>query len=155
MDTGKKWPVFLATGFYVGRIPVAPGTFGTLWGIPLAWVVWQAWVFSWPLALILVAGFAVVSVPIADKAAKAMNAKDPGSIVIDEVAGYLVTMLAVPFSIKAAIAGFVLFRLFDILKPPPVSTLDKGLSGGLGIVADDLAAGIYAQVVLRIFLHYF
>ena len=139
----------------MGRIPAAPGTFGTLLGIPLAWVMWQAWDLAWPLALFLVAGFIVAAVPIADKAAKAMGAKDPGSIVIDEVAGYLVTLLAVPFSWKAAMAGFVLFRIFDIFKPPPVSTLDKGLSGGLGIVADDIAAGVYAQVVLRIFLYYF
>ncbi|WP_028314730.1 phosphatidylglycerophosphatase A family protein [Desulfatibacillum aliphaticivorans] len=155
MDTGKKWPVTLATGFYVGLIPKGPGTFGTLWGIPLAWIMWQVWQWQWLAAAVLAAAFIAVSVPIADKAAKAMGAKDPGAIVIDEIAGYMVTLFAVPFSFKAAVAGFILFRIFDIFKPPPVSTLDENLSGGLGIVADDLAAGVYAHILLRIFLHYF
>ena len=148
----RTWSVFLATGCGIGLVPWAPGTFGTLWGIPFAYALSHA---PWPVALACAVVFAAAAMVIAGRAEAAMGKKDPGSIVIDEVAGYVVTMLAVPFSFKAACAGFVLFRIMDILKPPPVRNLDRGLSGGKGIVADDLAAGVLANIALRLFLHFF
>ncbi len=152
---GQNLSVFVATGCRVGMIPIAPGTFGTLWGLPLAWGMSQVFAQSWVAAVLVALAFIVLSVWSSDVASQALGSKDPGSVVIDEVAGYMVTLFAIPFSWKAALAGFVFFRIFDILKPVPVSTLDKKVKGGLGIVADDLMAGIYAHVALRIFLHYF
>lgn len=152
MDFPRTWSVFLATGCWVGKVPWAPGTFGTLWGIPLAFALSG---LPWPGALACIAGFSLAAVWIAGRAEAQMGREDPGSIVIDEVAGYLVTMFAVPFSLESAVAGFVFFRVMDIAKPPPVRTIDRGLSGGKGIVADDLAAGVYANILLRVFLHFF
>ncbi len=150
-----KLSIFFATGFYVGKIPAAPGTFGTLVGVPLAYLVSLLHQFSWSLTILVLTAFCVFSVWVSDKASIAMGQKDPGCIVIDEIAGYLITMFALPFSFMTAVAGFVFFRIFDIAKPPPVGTLDRRVPGGLGIVLDDLAAGFYAALALRIFLHYF
>ena len=155
MNLREKWPEFVATGWFLGKAPIAPGTFGTLLGIPIAYLVWLLFDYYWPAAVLFVAGFIIFAIWTAGRAEAAIGGKDPGSIVIDEVAGYLITLFALPFSIKAAIAGFFLFRLFDILKPFPAGTLDRRVSGGTGIVADDLAAGIYAHIALRIFLYYF
>ena len=86
---------------------------------------------------------------IAGEAEKMLGKKDPGCIVIDEIAGMAVTLLAIPFTLQNAIAGFLLFRFFDVLKPPPIRTIDKKVHGGVGIVLDDVIAGVFANLVLR------
>jgi len=103
------------------------------------------------MAALLIIGLAVW---IADVAAKTLKRKDPGCIVIDEIAGMVVTLIGLPFNLTTAVTGFILFRILDILKPYPIRILDKRVSGGLGIVADDVAAGIFANALMRILLFF-
>ena len=96
--------------------------------------------------------FILLAIWISGAAAKTLKRKDPGCIVIDEIAGMVVTFIGLPFTLTTAVLGFILFRILDILKPFPISTIDQRLSGGLGIVADDVVAGIFANVIVRILL---
>jgi len=141
-----RWILFWATGCGTGKIPVAPGTFGSLIGLFLAWCVsgWHA-----GLLAALTLAFSGLAVWLAHEAERIMDTKDPGAIVIDEVAGMLVACLGLSLTPAAAVILFFLFRLFDILKPFPVGWLDRHLTGGIGIVADDLAAGILANLIYR------
>jgi phosphatidylglycerophosphatase A len=95
----------------------------------------------------------LLGIPAATRVARASAKKDPSFVVIDEVAGQLISLIAVPLSWKTFLAGFILFRVFDILKPPPVRQLER-LPEGTGIVLDDVAAGIYALVVMQLLLHW-
>ena len=142
--------VFLATGFYVGRIPFAPGTFGSLIGLVFAFALAS---FNLGLALFCVLTFIFFSVWIAHEAERILKQKDPGCIVIDEIIGMAVTLLGMPFNLKTVLLGFVFFRFFDILKPPPIRTVEKRLAGGVGVVADDVIAGILANFIVRIILN--
>ena len=142
-----KAVMFLATGAYVGRIPFASGTFGSLVGLP---IVYLLSLVDWRLAAILTAVLILFSVRVADLAEKQLKAKDPGCIVIDEIAGMCVAMLAIPLTLTTGIAGFFLFRIFDIIKPPPARQMETILNGGWGVVMDDVVAGIMANIVLRI-----
>lgn len=137
----------LATGCYLGRIPFAPGTWGSLLGIPLAYGLS---LLPWSLSIPVFVLFVVAAVGIAHLAERQLGQKDPGSIVIDEVAGQCLALMFIPLTAFTCIAAFLLFRLFDIAKPPPARYLEKRFSGGLGIVLDDLAAGIMAHIVLRV-----
>jgi len=139
----------LATGFYVGKIPLAPGTFGSLIGLPFCYLLTGIRLTAAIIAGLLLIGFAIW---ISDAAERAIKHKDPGCIVVDEIAGMVVTLIGLPFNATTVAAGFVLFRVLDILKPFPIRFLDKRLSGGLGIVADDVAAGIFANIILRLLL---
>lgn len=146
MALNEKTIRFLAAGGYAGRAPFAPGTFGALVGLPLSFLL------SFPpfsLGFLVILAFILFAIWIADQAEKIEGKKDPGWIVIDEIAGILVTMAAAPFTLKNALLGFLIFRGFDIVKPFPVGYLDKNFSGGPGIVIDDVAAGIMANIVLR------
>ena len=96
----------------------------------------------------------VFAIWIADEAEKILKQKDPGCIVIDEIAGYVVTMVSIPLSIYTIIAGFILFRFFDIIKPFPVKYFEKKFKGGPGIVLDDLVAGLLSAFVLKIFIKF-
>ena len=96
--------------------------------------------------------FIALAIWISGAAAKTLQRRDPGCIVIDEIAGMVVTFIGLPFTLTTAVLGFILFRLLDILKPFPIRTLDQRLSGGLGIVADDVVAGIFANTIVRILL---
>ncbi len=140
----------IATFFYVGLIPVAPGTFGTLAAIPLFWIISGLSVYIYLLITLIVIG---VSVWAATETEKIYKKRDPGQIVADEVAGYLVTMILIPATATNIVIGFFLFRLFDILKPPPVRRLEK-LPRGWGVVIDDVAAGVYACVCMHLILMY-
>ena len=142
-----KAVMFLATGAYVGRIPFASGTFGSLVGLP---IVYLLSLVDWRLAAILTAVLILFSVRVADLAEKQLKAKDPCCIVIDEIAGMCVAMLAIPLTLTTGIAGFFLFRIFDIIKPPPARQMETILNGGWGVVMDDVVAGIMANIVLRI-----
>ena len=137
----------LATFFYVGKIPRAPGTFGTLATIPLWYIL------SHNLAPIsyMMAVFALViaSMVVCEFYERQVGTHDNSEVVIDEVVGFLITMTWVPENWKSVVVGFVLFRLLDIAKPFPISHLDKKVKGGVGVVIDDVAAGIIASLILQ------
>jgi phosphatidylglycerophosphatase A len=143
--------VFLATSCYVGYIPLAPGTFGSLMGIPLLWLVSK---LAFPFSVLAIFFFIVLSFWIGGEAEKIFNQKDSPCIVIDEVAGMLVTFAMIAWSMQNLLIGFILFRVFDIAKPFPIPLIEKNLKGGFGVVMDDIVAGMYANVVLRLFLFF-
>jgi phosphatidylglycerophosphatase A len=144
-----KNPVhFLALGFGSGLATKAPGTFGTLAALPLVWVC--SYFLSLNMYVILTLIFSVVGIWLCGRTAHDMQVHDDSSIVWDEVVGMLITMIAVPLSWQTLLVGFVLFRLFDIVKPWPISYLDKHVHGGFGIMADDVLAGVFALSSLHI-----
>ncbi|PLY05474.1 MAG: phosphatidylglycerophosphatase A [Desulfuromonas sp.] len=145
----KHFILFLSSNAGLGYAPVASGTFGTLAGIPCYFLLAS---LPWPLWLLTFAALLFLSFWVADAAGKHYGVVDDGRIVIDELLGYLVTVALLPFSWTAAIAGFFLFRLFDITKPPPARWFDRELKNGFGVVLDDVAAGIYAAIALRLLL---
>lgn len=139
---------FLAFGFGAGLSPKAPGTAGTVVAVFLYLAIVQfLWLYSY---LALVVGAFVIGVYLCGKTAQDMGEHDHGGIVWDEFVGYWVTMFMVPVTWYWVIAGFALFRLFDILKPFPIGWLDKKVHGGLGIMLDDVVAGLYALIVLQV-----
>lgn len=142
---------FLAIGFGSGLMPKAPGTFGTLAAIPvyLMLIQFDLWVFIGVTCLVSILG-----IYICNYTSKALGVHDHSGIVIDEIAGYLITMIAVPFDWKWIIAGFILFRFFDILKPWPISWLDKKVGGGFGIMIDDVLAGLFSLLCLHLIINY-
>ena len=142
---------FLALGFGSGLMPKAPGTFGTLAAIPvyIALSQLELWLFIGITAVISLLG-----ILICDYTSKALGVHDHSGIVIDEIAGYLITMIAVPFNWKWMLIGFLLFRFFDILKPWPISWLDKKVAGGFGIMIDDVLAGLFSLICLHLIIHF-
>ena len=147
----NRFFLILATGFGVGYSPVAPGTLGTLVAIPIYYFLSE---IPSPLYEITLIGFIFLSVWISEKAEIFFVKKDDQRIVIDEIVGFLITMLWIPKTTRFIIIGFILFRFFDILKPIPIRRLEKGLKGGYGVVLDDVAAGAYANIVLQV-IHLF
>ncbi|WP_027150414.1 phosphatidylglycerophosphatase A family protein [Methylobacter tundripaludum] len=144
--------LFLAFGFGSGLAKKAPGTMGTLAAIPVYWLFAQTNLFVYSLLTLIVT---VAGIPICDIAAKKLDEHDFGGIVWDEIAGYLITMWLVPFSWQAMVLGFILFRFFDILKPWPIKWIDRQVHGGLGIMLDDVLAGVFAGGLLLGFSSYF
>ena len=141
---------FLATFFGIGFIPFAPGTFGTMAAMALYVILPEA-VFARENFIAYITGllvFFLVGILICDKAEKSLG-HDAGSIVIDEVAGYFVAVALLPKTLLIALIAFVLFRLFDIWKPYPISR-SQSLAGGMGIMIDDVLAGIAANLILQI-----
>lgn len=151
MTFKDKAIIFVATGAGLGKIPFAPGTFGTLAGILF---VLALKIINPMYETIYVVLLIVVAIWVSDQAEKIFKKKDPGCIVIDEIAGYVVTMVGISISIHTIIAGFILFRLFDIFKPFPVKYFEKNFKGGPGIVLDDLIAGLLSSFVLRILIKF-
>lgn len=147
MNIRSRIATGIATAGFAKHVPFAPGTFGSLLGLPIYYVMSF---FSLPVVFFGLMGFIVFASWIAGEAEKALGDKDPGCIVIDEIVGMAVTFFALDFSWAAGIAGFVLFRFFDILKPFPIRYLEKRYSGGFGVVIDDVAAGIMSNLILRI-----
>jgi phosphatidylglycerophosphatase A len=139
--------LLLATGFGVGYSPIAPGTLGTLITIPVYFFLSN---IHSPLYEITLVGFFFLSVWISENAETFFGKKDDQRIVIDEMMGFLVTMLWVPKTMRFIIIGFFLFRFFDILKPFPIRRLEKKLKRGYGVVLDDVMAGVYANIVLHL-----
>lgn len=135
---------FLATGFGAGLVPFAPGTAGTLIGVPICLIFLP---FPWVVRLIAVIALLAFSVYAAQQAENIYQKIDDQRIVIDEIIGFQITMLPAEITIINICAGFVLFRIFDILKPFPIRNLQR-LPGGWGIVADDAVAGIYAGMAI-------
>ena len=142
---------FLAFGFGSGLAPVAPGTFGTLVGIPFFFFMASLPLWGY-LSLIL--AFFLFGVWLCDRSSKMLGVHDHGGIVWDEIVGYLVTMIAAPAGWEWVIVGFILFRIFDIFKPWPIAYLDRHVFGGFGIMVDDILAGVYAMLILQL-LSYF
>ena len=149
------WAWVIATFFGAGRLPAAPGTWGSAATVLIWWGMTRWLSAAWqPEAAVGLAAVAVaVGIPAATRVARELGHKDPGCVVIDEVAGQLITLIAVPVSWKTLLAGFILFRAFDTTKPPPVRKMER-LPEGTGIVVDDVGAGIYALIVMQILLHY-
>lgn len=143
----KRPAVFLACGLGSGLIPKAPGTFGTLATIPLFLAMQHLSLLHY---LTLTAAFFVLGIWLSAEAIKVFQRDDPSEVVWDEVVGFLITMIAAPDGWPWLVLGFVLFRIFDIWKPWPVSLADQKLHGGLGIMLDDVIAGVYALMVLQI-----
>jgi phosphatidylglycerophosphatase A len=143
--------VFIASGAYLGFLPVAPGTFGSVLALPLliglARLEWPAGAI---LALIAVA--AAVAVPICGRAGRIWGQTDSARIVLDEVCGMLIAGALLPPTWWTLGLAFLAFRLFDILKPFPASYFDRQVKNGFGVVADDLVAGVYANLVVRMLL---
>jgi phosphatidylglycerophosphatase A len=147
MKFRERAVLFLATGFFVGTVPFAPGTFGTIIGLPVCFLISKLNIF---LAVICALLFIFFAIWVAAAAGKILKKEDPAEIVIDEIAGLIVTFVGLPFTPKTAIAGFVIFRAFDILKPFPIRTFEEKVAGGPGIVLDDVMAGIYGNIILRL-----
>ena len=139
--------MFLATGGYVGHAPFASGTFGSLVGLPIVYGLSKT---SGTVAFVSVIVLVLGAVWVAHHAEKALNAKDPGCIVIDEVMGMFIALTLAPSHPVAWLLGFILFRIFDVFKPFPVSWFDTHLHGGIGIMMDDVMAGIYALICLQL-----
>lgn len=137
--------LFLAFGFGSGLAKKAPGTFGTVAGIPLYLLIAQTDLLVYSLLTLLAT---VVGIWICDVAAKKLGEHDFGGIVWDEIAGLLITMWAVPPTWQNVGLGFVLFRFFDIVKPWPIKWADRKVQGGFGIMLDDVLAGVFAAILL-------
>jgi phosphatidylglycerophosphatase A len=142
----------LSFGFGSGLSPYAPGTAGTLAAIPF-YLLLSA---LNPLAYLLATLFSVIAgVYLCERTSKALGVHDHAAIVWDEFAGFFITMLFAPVSLTTIVLGFCLFRVFDILKPWPASVIDSRIKGGLGVMLDDVVAGIYAMLVLQLYLRVF
>ncbi len=150
----SRWAAPVATLFGLGYIPWAPGTWASLATTIAWWLLTAAVRPNWQSAVaLLLAGFAIgLGIPAATRVARETGQKDPQFVVIDEVAGQFIPFLAIPASWKSLLLGFILFRGFDIVKPPPVRQLER-LREGLGIVMDDVAAGVYAFGIMQILFH--
>ena len=147
--TKNDMVVFLATGFFTGFLPMMPGTWGTFAGIPLVIITLR---LTWMIQAVVAAVFIVLAVSIAARAEVLFEDRDARPIVIDEMAGFLVTLLWLPLNLLVFSLGFLLFRVFDIVKPPPIRMVENRLQGGWGIVMDDVLAGFFANATLRLLL---
>src|ERR1700683_4725617 len=150
-----SWATIVATFFGIGRLRPGPGS----WASAATVLLWAALAYAlapslrMPLAIALALGVTLIGIPAATQVARGSGIKDPQFVVIDEVAGQLVALIAVPLTWKSFLAGFILFRAFDIVKPPPVRQLEA-LPEGTGIVLDDVAAGLYALGSMHLLLHF-
>ncbi len=144
--TPRFWRL-LAGGFGAGRVPRAPGTAGTLAAVPVVWLL--AHLPPAAHVLVLVAALPAAAW-VCGRAARDEPDRDPGWIVLDEMVGYGFAVALLPPTATVLAAGFLLFRAFDILKPPPIRWLDRRLHGGWGILLDDVAAGLAARIVLEL-----
>jgi phosphatidylglycerophosphatase A len=145
----------IATFFGIGRLRPGPGT----WASAVTVLLWAGLVHTLapslrtPLAIGLAVLVTLVGIPAATQVARASHIKDPQFVVIDEVAGQLIALIAAPLAWKSFLAGFILFRAFDIVKPPPVRQLEA-IPEGAGIMLDDIAAGLYALAIVHLLLHF-
>ena len=149
------WATLVATFFGIGRMRPGPGS----WASAATVILWAlachglAPSLQTPVVIALAILVTFAGIPAATRVARAFGLKDPQFVVIDEVAGQLITLIAVPVSWKSLLLGFILFRGFDIVKPPPVRQLEQ-LPEGLGIVIDDVGAGLYALLIMQVLLHF-
>jgi phosphatidylglycerophosphatase A len=155
LEPTPTWATLVATFFGIGRLRPGPGT----WGSAATVLLWAALAHAlapalrMPVAIALAIAVTLIGIPAATLVARGSGRKDPQFVVIDEVAGQLVALIAVPLAWKSFLAAFILFRVFDIVKPPPVRQLEA-LPEGAGIVLDDVAAGLYALGIVHLLLHF-
>lgn len=145
----------IATFFGVGWLKPGPGTWGSLTTVLLWWALahFMDVKFQLPAAIAIALVTVAVGIPAATRVAIAYNKKDPQFVVIDEVAGQMITLIAAPITWKSLLLGFILFRAFDMVKPPPIRQLER-LPQGTGIVLDDVAAGLFALFIMQLALHF-
>lgn len=158
MSFSEKVALFLASSFYLGKFPIAPGTVGTLGAIPFFYLYWDKGLlvqFSITMSVILVGIWASHTV------SQKFEDKDPSFVTVDEIAGYMITMFGInpqDYQINQLITyfilGFIIFRIVDILKPPPIKLVEK-YPMGVGIVLDDVLAGVYSWAVLHLLIYIF
>jgi phosphatidylglycerophosphatase A len=146
--SGKTALIF-SSWFGSGLVPLIPGTFGTLTALPIAAVVNYAGVIYASLSIMAILSLSVWASHVSHVI---MEKDDPSVVVIDEAAGIIIAMFLLPVSWLTVVSAFTLFRLFDIIKPFPISFIDRKVRGGIGIVLDDVVAGIFANVCVRIIL---
>jgi phosphatidylglycerophosphatase A len=148
------WASLTATFFGIGHMRPGPGTWGSATTVLCWWALSHTIAANLqPWIAVTIAAFVVlIGIPAATQVSRASASKDPQFVVIDEVAGQLIALIAVPVTWKTLLAGFILFRGFDIVKPPPVRQLER-LPEGTGIVLDDVAAGLYALAIMQLLLH--
>jgi phosphatidylglycerophosphatase A len=151
MDITRKNDIviFLATGCFTGFLPKMPGTWGTFAAIPIVIITHRTTTTVQTVTAVIFVSFAAW---IAGRAEILFEGRDARPIVIDEMVGFLITLLWLPLNFLTLCLGFFLFRLFDIVKPPPISTVEELLQSGWGVVMDDVLAGIFANVTLRLLL---
>ena len=155
LERTPPWATLIATFFGIGRLRPGPGS----WASAATVLLWAALAYAiapslrTPSAIALALAVTLIGIPAATQVARGSGIKDPQFVVIDEVAGQLVALIAVPLTWKSFLAGFILFRAFDIVKPPPVRQLEA-LPEGTGIVLDDVAAGLYALGSMHLLLHF-
>lgn len=143
--------VFLSTVGYIGYVPIAPGTAGSAAGLVVyAVVAWGGAAWMQAVAIAVVFAIGIWSATISERY---FGGIDPGPVVIDEVLGMLITLACVPVGIKGALIGFFVFRVFDVFKPFPAGRLER-LHGGIGVMADDAAAAVYGNIVMRVIAAY-
>lgn len=136
----------IATGLGLGYLPVAPGTWGTLLAFPVHFALKMLTPSGYGIGL---AAILLIAIAAAGSAEKILDRKDPGVVVIDEVAGMLVALIGAPDRLVFLAAAFLIFRFFDIVKPMPIRLIDRRINGGIGIVADDLAAGLFTLLAMQ------
>ncbi|HEY1462602.1 MAG TPA: phosphatidylglycerophosphatase A [Terriglobales bacterium] len=149
------WATLTATFFYIGKLKPGPGTWGSATTV-LLWFGLSHWIapHSQPfVAIVLSVAVILIGIPAATRAAHAYGKKDPSFVVIDEVAGQLITLIYASVTWKSLLIAFILFRGFDIFKPPPIRQLER-LPEGTGIVLDDVGAGLMALAVMQLLIHY-
>lgn len=145
-----KFKEFMSTAFYAGYFPVAPGTAGSLVGMAICFLEYIVFgEISWVVNLAAVVVLFYPFMKIADGGERFFGVKDPPQIVIDEMMGYWISILLHPFNLKVALAAFLVFRVMDIIKPWPINRLQR-LPGGLGIMIDDCAAGVYTNIIILV-----
>jgi phosphatidylglycerophosphatase A len=143
--------LFFATGIYSGYSPIAPGTAGSIVGMVVVWFIFgPLWMHSHALCLLVFAIAFAIACWISDRAEKIFETHDDGRIVIDEVLGMAVTMFGNPITFPWLMLGFLLFRISDVIKPWPANLIDHRMRNGAGVMLDDLAAAIYANIVLQV-----
>lgn len=150
-----RWAWIVATFFGAGLLKPGPGTWGSV-GAMLVWCAVARYVHPFhllPISLLMALAATAIGIPAATRVAVESGRKDPQIVVVDEVAGQWLALALMPPAFKYALLGLLLFRVFDILKPPPVRWLER-LPQGTGIVVDDLAAGAYALIVAAVILHF-
>ena len=148
----RAFILFLATGAYSGYAPIASGTVGSLVALPMVFLSSRLFSISWALQVTVVILAIVGACWVAGAAERYLEEHDSGKIVIDEIVGLLTATALLDLSVTRLIFAFFLFRLFDILKPPPARYFDRQVPGGIGVVFDDVFAGLYTNLVVRIFL---
>lgn len=154
--TRPYWAWTIATFFGAGRLKPGPGTWGSL-GAILTWIVIAHFLptpYHTAGAIVYCLLATLIGIPASTLTARACGSDDPAHVVIDEVAGQMLTLIAAPLTWKVLLAGFLLFRAFDILKPSPIRRLEQLRPEGVGIVVDDLGAGLYAFIILQILLRF-